>query len=93
MTIPSHVAREGIFWRHPYAAQIAGVALFSAVLTFLTVTLNYRTGWNLAWMLILPFFLGFLLNRDLERGAFMAMVLPVISFLAVIIAGAMAGGY
>lgn len=81
-----------VFAKHPYATQVCLVTLLSAVLTYATAILNFRTPWNGVWMILIPFVLGFVFNRDAERGSFMAMVLMSVSLLTVMAAGFALGG-
>ena len=72
-------------------AQLALVILASSMLTYASLFLNFRSGWNALWMSALPATLGFFLNRDLGSRCLMAMVLTGTSILVVMVSGILVG--
>lgn len=77
--------------RGRYRAQVLLVVLLTAGMTLLTAALDFRSAWNMVWMLALPFVLGFIFNRDAERGAFMAMALTIVAFVTASATGVLIG--
>jgi hypothetical protein len=74
-----------------YGAQVLLIALMTAGFTLLATAVDFRSGWNMLWMLALPFALGFILNRDAARGAFMAMALTIVAFVVTTLTGGLLG--
>jgi len=74
-----------------YLTQVGVVMLVTVGLTVLMTAFNFRSGWSIVWMLLLPFALGFAFNRDAQRGSFMAMVLTAAAFAVTTITGGLLG--
>jgi hypothetical protein len=74
-----------------YLIQIGIVAFVMAGLTALMLAVGVRSGWNLVWVLLLPFGMGFAFNRDAQRGAFMAMALTLVAFVVEMLTGVLLG--
>ncbi len=72
--------------------QVALVVFVTAALTYTTSMLNFRNGWNLVWMFLLPIGFALALNQGWGRRCFMMLALPVIAYVTVAMTGFLMGG-